>query len=50
MPGVRAAHLAGMRCLAVTNSYPKERLVEADRIVDSLGGLSLTELEDLFLT
>jgi HAD superfamily hydrolase (TIGR01509 family) len=48
MPGVRAAHLAGMRCLAVTNTYPKERLVEADLIVGSLDGLSLTELEDLF--
>jgi beta-phosphoglucomutase len=50
MPGVRAAHLAGMRCLAVTNSYPEARLVEADRIVDSLGAVSLKELEDLFLT
>jgi beta-phosphoglucomutase len=50
MPGVRAAHLAGMLCLAVTNSYPKERLVEADHVVDSLAGLSLKELEDLFPT
>lgn len=48
MPGVRAAHLAGMRCLAVTNSYPEARLVEADRVVHSLSGLAPQELEDLF--
>ena len=48
MPGVRAAHLAGMRCLAVTNSYPEDRLVDADRVVHSLAGLAPQELEDLF--
>lgn len=45
--GVEAAHSAGMFCLAVTNSYPKERLARADRVVESLEKLSLSELEDL---
>ncbi len=34
--GVAAARAAGMRVLAVTTSYPRERLAEADRVVDSL--------------
>ena len=46
--GVRAANQAGMRCLAVTNSYPKEKLFDADLVVDSLQGLSLKEVERLF--
>lgn len=48
--GVRAAHQAAMRCLAVSNSYPKEELHEADRIVDSLAGLSLKDAQTLFET
>jgi beta-phosphoglucomutase len=48
--GVEAAHLAGMRCLAVTNSYSKEQLSRADRVVESLAGLSLKDLESLFAT
>ena len=46
--GIRAAHQASMRCLAVTNSYPKEKLKEAELVVDSLVVLSLNELERLF--
>jgi len=46
--GIRAAHEAAMRCLAVANSYPKEKLAEADFVVDSLVGLSINELERLF--
>ncbi len=34
--GVQAAKRAGMRCLAVTNSYRAEELREADRVVSSL--------------
>ncbi|MEK6323408.1 MAG: HAD family phosphatase [Acidobacteriota bacterium] len=48
--GIRAAHRAAMRCLAVSNSYPKEKLSEADRVVDSLTGLSLKDAEALFET
>jgi beta-phosphoglucomutase len=46
--GIRAAHQAEMRCLAVTNSYPKEKLSEAELVVDSLAGLSLKDVERLF--
>jgi HAD superfamily hydrolase (TIGR01509 family) len=43
--GVEAARAAGMRCLAVTNSYPREMLNgRADRIVDSLIGLDPASL------
>jgi HAD superfamily hydrolase (TIGR01509 family) len=46
--GIRAAHGAGMRCLAVTNSYPRDKLLEADAVVDSLAGLSPEDLKTLF--
>jgi len=46
--GVRAAHQAAMRCLAVTNSYPKEKLSEAALVVESLAGVSLETIENLF--
>jgi HAD superfamily hydrolase (TIGR01509 family) len=46
--GVRAARAAGMRCLAVTNSYPEEKLAEADRVVASLASVSMSELESIF--
>ena len=48
IPGVRAAHSAGMRCLAVTNSYSRERLDNADRVVGGLDEVSPSDLEDLF--
>jgi len=47
--GVRAAHEAGMRCVAITNSYPAGKLKEANLIIDSLETLSLRELENLFI-
>jgi HAD superfamily hydrolase (TIGR01509 family) len=47
--GVRAAHEAGMRCLAITNSYPANKLAQADLIVDSLATLSLRDVESLFV-
>lgn len=46
--GIHAARLAKMRCLAVTNSYPKEKLAEADRVVSSLAGLSPEQMKLLF--
>jgi len=48
IPGVRAAQNAGMRCLAVTNSYPRERLDNADLVVGGLAEVSLADLEGLF--
>ena len=46
--GVRAAREAAMRCLAVTTSYPAEKLTGAARVVDSLANISLREIESLF--
>jgi beta-phosphoglucomutase len=46
--GIHAAHQAKMRCLAVTNSYPKEKLSEAELVVESLAGLSLKDVKRLF--
>jgi len=34
--GIAAAHEAGMKCLAVTNSYSADELSEADWVTDSL--------------
>ena len=34
--GVRAARAAGMHCIAVTTTHPREALAAADRVVDSL--------------
>lgn len=46
--GVRAAGKAAMRCLAVTTSYPADKLTGAVRVVDSLADISLREIEALF--
>ncbi len=47
--GIDAAHNAGMKCLGVTNSYSKERLSKAEKVVSTLENLPLKELENLFL-
>jgi len=39
--GVRAAKRAGMRCVAVTHTCARERLAEADAVVDDLGAVDL---------
>lgn len=46
--GIEGAKGAGMKCLAVTNSYPKEKLTHADLVVNSLEGLRPEDLEKLF--
>ncbi|MEE8471286.1 MAG: HAD family phosphatase [Dehalococcoidia bacterium] len=47
--GVRAAKNAGMKCVAVTNTHPAERLAEADMAVDSLENITAGILESLLL-
>src|SRR6185436_5462101 len=47
--GVRAAREAGMRCLAVTNSYPREKLALAHRVVESLTEISLDSVRRMFV-
>lgn len=48
MPGIAAALAAGMRVVAVTNSYPAEKLGAAHCVVESLDELSLFRLSALF--
>jgi HAD superfamily hydrolase (TIGR01509 family) len=40
MPGIASARSAGMQVVAITNSYPAERLTAAHKIVSSLEGLT----------
>lgn len=42
--GIEAAKAAGMRCLAITNTYPEESLRKADRIASSLEDIDLITL------
>ncbi len=45
--GIEAAKAAGMKVLAVTNSYPAETLHAADRIVASLAEVTIASLDEL---
>jgi HAD superfamily hydrolase (TIGR01509 family) len=47
MPGIAAARAAGMTVVAVTNSYPAERLTAAQHVVDSLERVSPESLRAL---
>ena len=42
--GIAAAKAAGLRCLAVRNSFGDDLLGDADWIVDSLGEVDLERL------
>ncbi|MCR4336074.1 MAG: HAD family phosphatase [archaeon] len=46
--GIKSAKSAGMKCVAVTNTYDKNFLLDADLIVDSLKEVSAEKLEGLF--
>jgi beta-phosphoglucomutase len=45
--GVAAAKRAGMPCLAVTNTHPRQRLKGADLIVDTLKAVTINDIEGL---
>ena len=45
--GIKAAKAAGMNCLAVAHSYPKEQLIEADQVVDDLNSVNVDLLRQL---
>ena len=42
--GIKAAKTAGMKCLAITNTHPQQKLEEADKVVDSLERVDLITL------
>jgi beta-phosphoglucomutase family hydrolase len=46
--GVAAAKRAGMKCIAVTNSHPRQSLKNADLVVDSLEKVDINTLKALF--
>jgi beta-phosphoglucomutase len=45
--GVAAARRAGMYCLAVTNTHSRQKLAEADLIVDSLEKVTVEDIKGL---
>ncbi len=47
LAGVAAAKRAGMHCIAVTNTHPRESLKEADFIVDTLEEVTVDDLDKL---
>ena len=48
--GVAAAKAAGMLCVAVTSSVDRDKLSDADLIVDSLAEVSLAKLRGMALS
>ncbi len=46
--GIRGAHAARMKCLAVANSHQAEELTDAEAVVESLEGVNVSFLESLF--
>lgn len=47
--GILSAKGAGLKVLAVTNSYDREYLMEADAVTDSLENISRLSLEDMVM-
>lgn len=45
--GIKAAKSAGMKCIAVTNSYNADKLTEADLVVNSIKDIDCGSLQDL---
>lgn len=45
--GIKAAKSAGMKCIAVTNSYNADKLTEADLVVNSIKDIDCGLLQDL---
>jgi beta-phosphoglucomutase len=48
--GLEAARRAGLRCVAVTHTYPASELQKADLIVDSLSELTFATIDTLLRT
>ncbi len=48
LAGIQAAHAAGMRCLAVSTTYPADQLAGADAVTSTLKGYDLHARERQF--
>ena len=44
IPGIRAAHAAGSRCVALATTMRRDELAEADLVIDDFRGLELAEV------
>lgn len=44
--GVQSVHAAGMKCLALTTTYSREQLAEADLVLETLQSWTLERLEE----
>lgn len=47
--GVAAAKNAGMKCIAVTTSHPREKLEQADLVIDTLEKVGIGDIKRLFV-
>ncbi len=47
--GVQAAHAAGCRCIAVTNTHKPSALTQADQVVGSLAEIDLMNIRNLIM-
>jgi HAD superfamily hydrolase (TIGR01509 family) len=47
VPGVQAAHAAGMRTIAVTSTSPREALTLADCVIEGIHALTIDVIESL---
>lgn len=45
--GLEAARRAGLRCVAITHTYPADQLGKADLVVDRLSDLTLSKIDEL---
>lgn len=45
--GIKSAKAAGAYCIAVTNTFPKEKLQEADLIINSLTELTIDKIKQI---
>jgi beta-phosphoglucomutase len=43
--GIQAAKAAGMRCIAVAQTFPAERLSEADLVRETIAQVRLSDLQ-----
>ena len=48
--GVEAAKAAGMKCIALTTTHPRDALAKADLVVDNLEGVGKKELRHLLFS
>lgn len=48
--GIESAHSAGMKCIAVSTSFPAFELSGADLVVGGISSLRISQVEDLFIS